>query len=170
VALTYDQAAGIATIYLNGNIVAQQTLGAFAPQTSYPLWMGHRPNDVPGNSTYGASLGGLLDELSLYSRALSQSEIAAIYNAGANGKCPSSQITQHATINPAPTVNMSLAGNASVLSWPASAGDFVLQSTTDLTPPVNWTNVPATLTTNGDNIEVTLPEGSKQGYFRLYHP
>ena len=31
--------------------------------------------------------GGLMDELSIYNRALSQSEIQAIYNAGSGGKC-----------------------------------------------------------------------------------
>ena len=34
VAVTYDKPSGIAKIYLNGLIVAQQTLGTFTPQTS----------------------------------------------------------------------------------------------------------------------------------------
>jgi hypothetical protein len=170
VALTYDQSSGIATIYVNGNIVAQQYLGQFAPQTSVPFWAGHRPNDTPGNATYGANLGGLLDELSLYGRALATNEIAAIYNAGVNGKCPPAQVVQHAIINPQPVVNLSVAGKTQVLSWPISAGDFILQSTDNLTPPANWTNVPALLQTNGDNIEVTLPSSGSQGYFRLYRP
>ena len=113
---------------------------------------------------------GQIDELSLYSRALSQSEIAAIYNAGANGKCPPLQIQQNSVINPQPVVNMTQSGKSYLLSWPVSAGDFVLQSTDNLTPPVTWTNVPVALQTNGDNIEVTLPSGGQSGYFRLYHP
>jgi hypothetical protein len=35
----------------------------------------------------GSNYGGLIDELSLYNRALSSNEIAAIYNAGSAGKC-----------------------------------------------------------------------------------
>jgi hypothetical protein len=125
---------------------------------------------VPGQDTYGAFFGGLLDELSLYSRALGQSEITAIYNAGANGKCPPSQVVQHAIINPQPVVNISVAGKSPMVSWPVSAGGFTLQSADNLTPPINWTNVPTALQTNGDTIEVILPEGNQRGYFRLYHP
>ncbi len=170
VALTYDQSSGIATIYANSNIVAQLPLGSFTPQTSYELWMGHRPNDAPEDATYGAHLGGLLDELSLYNRALSQSEIGAIYNAGANGKCPPSQVEQHTAINSQPVVNLAVSGKSPVLSWPASANGFILQSADDLAPPVNWTNVPGIPATNGGNIEMTLPTSGQRGYFRLYHP
>src|SRR5207249_4082770 len=35
-----------------------------------------------------ASFLGLIDEVSVYSRALSASEVASIYNAGSAGKCP----------------------------------------------------------------------------------
>jgi len=108
--------------------------------------------------------------LSLYARALATNEITAIYNAGVNGKCPPLQVMQNAAISPQPVVNLSVAGKAQVLSWPISAGDFILQSTDNLTPPINWTNVPASLQINGDNIEVTLPSGGEQGYFRLYKP
>jgi hypothetical protein len=48
--------------------------------------MGHRPGDTPADSTYGTFFGGLIDELSIYSRALSASEIQLIYNAGTGGK------------------------------------------------------------------------------------
>ncbi|MEK6950617.1 MAG: LamG domain-containing protein [Nanoarchaeota archaeon] len=37
---------------------------------------------------------GLIDELSIYNRALSDDEIAAIYNAGSNGKCTTSTVTE----------------------------------------------------------------------------
>jgi hypothetical protein len=87
VALTYDQLSGVATLFVNGQIVAQSNLGSFVPRTTEDFWMGHRPGDVPGDWTYGAYLGGLLDELSIYSRALSQGEIQAVYNAGSMGKC-----------------------------------------------------------------------------------
>ena len=81
VALTYDQASGVGVIYYNGTAVATQNLGSFTPQTSYGLQLGDRITDP--NSFYR----GLLDEVSLYSRALSSAEIAAIYSAEAAGKC-----------------------------------------------------------------------------------
>jgi len=83
VALTYDKTSGVATLYLNGLVIAQQNLGAFAPQTSYDLYFGRRPAG-PGPFAYYA---GAIDEIEIYSRALSVSEIQGIYNAGALGKC-----------------------------------------------------------------------------------
>lgn len=85
VALTYDQASGVATLFLNGLPTASTNLGVFTPLTGYPLHLGQRPNA----ETYL----GLLDEVSLYSRALSGAEIQAIYLAGAGGKCPVAPMT-----------------------------------------------------------------------------
>jgi hypothetical protein len=82
VALTYDQASGAATLYLNGAIVAQSNLGNFTPLTSYNLYLGRRP----GPDAY-LSFSGLIDEPAVYSRALQAAEIAAIYQSGSEGKC-----------------------------------------------------------------------------------
>jgi uncharacterized delta-60 repeat protein len=87
VALTYDRTLGQATLYVNGINVAQANIGNITPQTSYNIYIGKRPNDVPGNWTYGSFFGGLIDEMSLYSRALSASEIQLIYIVGSGGKC-----------------------------------------------------------------------------------
>jgi hypothetical protein len=81
-ALTYDHATGDGAIYLDGNLVASSPLGVFTPQTSYDLYLGYRP--WGGGPTY---FSGLLDEVSLYSQALSQAQIQAIYSAGSAGKC-----------------------------------------------------------------------------------
>jgi Concanavalin A-like lectin/glucanases superfamily/Immunoglobulin domain len=84
VALTYDQASGVATIYCNGQIVGQQNIGGFTPRTGYDLYLGRRAAPA-GEET---SFAGLIDEPAVYNRALSQDEITAIYNAGSSGKCP----------------------------------------------------------------------------------
>ena len=84
VALTYDKASGIGRLYGNGVLVTEVNLGSFTPVTSPDLYIGYRPSFVP----YGPiPFKGLIDETSVYSRALSASEIVAIYNAGAAGKC-----------------------------------------------------------------------------------
>ena len=166
VALTYDKSSGVAAIYRNGIIVASANLGSFTPNTSGNLLLGER-TFLNGNPVF--HYAGDLDEMSLYSRALSSNEIAAIYFTGPGGKCPP-VITPHSLISPQPVVNMSVAGNTPVLSWPVSAADFVLQSADSLTPPIKWTNVPATLQTNGNTIEATLPTGGQHGFFRLYQP
>jgi hypothetical protein len=81
VALTYDKTSGNAYIYLNGTQVASiSSLGSITPLTSYDLYLGARVSD-------GTLWAGLLDEFSLYNRALFPNEIYQIYNAGHNGKC-----------------------------------------------------------------------------------
>jgi|CXWL01.1.fsa_nt_gi hypothetical protein len=81
VAMTYDSASGIAAIYLDGSIVAGPTnLGSFTPATASDLYLGFRINS-------GYRFSGVMDEVELFDRALSQTEIQAIYNAGSAGKC-----------------------------------------------------------------------------------
>jgi hypothetical protein len=82
VAVTYDKTTGLARLYRNGQIVAEANFGTIVPVTSYDLYLGRRP---AGDTT--VSYVGLLDEVSIYNRALSQADIQAIYNAGAGGKC-----------------------------------------------------------------------------------
>jgi hypothetical protein len=85
VAFTYDQSA--MTIYLNGSSVALNVIGpkVIATSTS-PLRIG----GVEGNALY---FDGLLDEVSVYNRALSAGEIATIYAAQSAGKCKRPWIT-----------------------------------------------------------------------------
>jgi hypothetical protein len=83
VAFSYDRISGIATIYLNGVVVAQQNLGTnFTPSTAYDFYLGARVNNTPP-----VLWAGSLDEFSIYNRVLSSNEIAGVYNAGINGKC-----------------------------------------------------------------------------------
>src|ERR1051325_868877 len=112
VALTYDKASGVGRLYINGAVVASVNLGSFTPQTSYDLYLGRRPSG-------GAQLySGLMDEVSLYGRALSLSEIQAIFQAGSSGKCPAITpfiITQPAsqtvTVGDSASFNVSAGGS-----------------------------------------------------------
>ena len=79
VAVTYDKGSGLAVLYLNGTNVASENIGSITPQTTYPVNIGRRTGQPNGN---GDTYGGLMDELSLYNRALSASEIKAIYTGG----------------------------------------------------------------------------------------
>lgn len=80
VAVTYDKSSGVCSIYWNGSVVSTTNLGAFTPQTSYNLYLGSRIGVKYFN--------GLMDEISVYNRALATTEIQAIYSAGRGGKCP----------------------------------------------------------------------------------
>jgi hypothetical protein len=84
VALTFDNASGVASIYCNGQIVSQTTFSNIVPQASYDLYIGGQPM-----TNGGVSFIGEIDEAAIYDRALSSNEVAAIYNAGAAGKSTS---------------------------------------------------------------------------------
>jgi hypothetical protein len=75
VALTYDRKSGMAKLYCNGQVVAEQNLGRFAPQTGYNLYIGRRP--MTRGEAY--NFEGLIDEPAVYNRALSEKEIEAHY-------------------------------------------------------------------------------------------
>jgi len=87
VAFTYDKSSGNALLYVNGIIVATNNFGDITPQTTYPVNIGRRTALVIGD---GLTYNGLLDEISLYNRALSGNEIEGIYNSGSSGKCVAS--------------------------------------------------------------------------------
>ncbi|HUL53425.1 MAG TPA: Ig-like domain-containing protein, partial [Opitutaceae bacterium] len=89
-ALTYDAATGLGRLYRNGQLVKEQALGSFTPQTGYDVWLGSDPD-----RNY---LGGDLDEITFYNRALTAAETQGIYSAGAFGKSP-------VPYNAAPVVN-----------------------------------------------------------------
>ena len=67
-----------------------------------------------------------------------------------------------------PTLQVGRTGSSLNLSWSlASAGDFTLQYADSLTPPIMWTNVVTTVTTNSSYLRVTLPMTNAQRFFRL---
>jgi hypothetical protein len=88
IALTYDKTSGIAVLYRNGTPVQTSSLGTFTPQTSYNLYLGTRLSGYASGSYFR----GAMDESSLYNRALSTNEIAAIYQVGDIGKSLSSTV------------------------------------------------------------------------------
>ncbi|MGA3283012.1 MAG: S8 family serine peptidase [Verrucomicrobiota bacterium] len=89
VALTYNRTTGQAVLYTNGAVAAIAGLGVFVPQTTNTLWLGWSPGNSPDGQPVGGGpsfLGGMLDEPSVYNRALSASEIKAIHDLGSTGK------------------------------------------------------------------------------------
>jgi hypothetical protein len=77
-ALEVSQSGNFMRIYTNGVLKVSKTGMSPFVSAGYDLLMG-------GDA--GHPYGGLLDEVTIYSRALSASEIQAIYNAGSAGKC-----------------------------------------------------------------------------------
>src|SRR6267143_1529407 len=104
VAVVYDGNAETSTtkLYVNGVVVASgsPSSGNLTP-TSAPFVIG------AFDSTHTRNFKGLVDEVELFDRALSDTEVARIFNAGSLGKCP---------CTPAPD---------SMVSWWRAEGDTV---------------------------------------------
>ncbi|HWA28214.1 MAG TPA: LamG-like jellyroll fold domain-containing protein [Lacunisphaera sp.] len=82
-AFTYDKVTGVGRGYKNGTLVVDTNLGTnqvFRTGSAYTLWFGSRPGSLP--------FKGALDEVTLYTRPLSQTEIQAIVAADIYGKTP----------------------------------------------------------------------------------
>jgi subtilisin-like proprotein convertase family protein len=76
-AFTFDRVSGAMKVFSNGVAVVNRATTTWQPLETYELLLGLRP---------GNAFPGVLDEITLYSRALSTNEIAAIYAAGSAGK------------------------------------------------------------------------------------
>ncbi len=77
-----------AQLYVNGNLENQAYVGFAQDYGNLPLYFG-----TSGQTSWDRKLNGQLDEVSLYNRALSSNEIAAIYVATTAGKCKAPNIT-----------------------------------------------------------------------------
>src|SRR5438445_6515942 len=108
VAATYSKTNGVAKLYRNGNVIASQNFGTLRPQTTYDLYLGTRAS---GSGT-GSLFIGLMDEVAVYNRALSDSEIQSIFSAGTFGKTctPPELLTQPQSqrVNPGTNVTFTV--------------------------------------------------------------
>jgi hypothetical protein len=78
VAVTYDGRSGIGTLYVNGVIVAQREFSpGIVSNTKRDFWLSPR-DDRPGNWSTGRMYSGLMDDIALYNRALTASEIQSV--------------------------------------------------------------------------------------------
>lgn len=87
VAGTFDDPSNTIRLYINGALAAQQTT-TLVPMTIMPA--ANNPGVSIGNihiSPFSTPFNGLIDEVELFGRALTQAEIQGLYNAGVDGKC-----------------------------------------------------------------------------------
>lgn len=151
VAGSYD--GEIFNLYVNGSLQGQLT--SRFPLTWGPFWsIGANPA-FARNEGFPRTWNGVIDEVAIYNRALSASEIQAIYNAGSAGKCRPVQLT----IVPS--------GTNVILTWPTSLTGYTLQSTTNLVSLAVWRTVsPAPVVVDGRNT-VTNPMCGTQRFYQL---
>ena len=69
-------------LYINGRLEAQTAVSFPQNYGNFPLYFG-----TSGQSYWDHRFAGKLDEVSLYNRALSSNEVAALYASGSAGKC-----------------------------------------------------------------------------------
>ena len=67
------------TFYVNGSDIGTRTYAGSVDDANAPLTLGFAETNI--------SLDGILDEVEIFNRALSQSEIQGIFNADSAGKC-----------------------------------------------------------------------------------
>jgi len=143
VAGTYDGA--VARLFVNGIMEDSHRAG-------FPLNYGTRPLFIgsSGETFWPGNLNGLVDEVSLYNRALSPAEIAGIYEAGSGGK-------------PKPA------------GWNAwSITDFVMCENAKMVAPHDW-HVPKDVFQTGDSkvfawAELTNVSGVHSVEMKLWRP
>ena len=72
----------------------------------------------------------------------------------------------------APTIELAVAvsSNVVVVSWPTSPAGFRLQASTNLVPPVFWTNAGGATSIVNGRFNVISPATGTNGYFRLVLP
>ncbi|HWD19387.1 MAG TPA: LamG-like jellyroll fold domain-containing protein [Verrucomicrobiae bacterium] len=144
------------SVYLNGD---QGAGGALA---SMPVNAALGFAGYTGSIHIGSEVGetgdrnwyGYLDDVAVFNTALTTAQIRTVMSGN------------FAAFLPKPPLSIVLQGGDAVLSWPVAQADFQLQSTTNLTNP-NWGGVAGTLTTNGNNVSVSVPLGSGNQFFRL---
>ena len=144
----YDQSTGTRNIFVNGVLLKSRT---DSPITIYngvaPLSIGA---DYRGGGQVVGYFDGLVDEVSLYSRALTTNEIAALYAAGSAGKCRS--------------VNCVPPPSGLVAWWPGegNANDIAGTNNGTLSGGVSFTSgeVGLAFDFDGTNGTVTVPDSS----------
>lgn len=83
VAYTFDDGLNTQSLYLDGNLVASNSNTNSIGYDATPVTIGSEfESGVPD-----LFFDGLIDEVEIFDRALAQSEVQAIFNAGAQGKC-----------------------------------------------------------------------------------
>jgi hypothetical protein len=122
--LALTRSSGVFRTYINGVQKGSETNAVSIPEARAPLRIGE---------SQGLFMDGMLDEVSIYQRALTTSEVHGVYMAGASGKCQerSSLVQIHGKMNSAGHFELTIEGGllSSVL---------IIQSSPDLK---SWQNL-----------------------------
>ncbi len=149
--LAFVAAADKTQIYVNGAL--QDSVAA-----TIALPLGQVGADIDGR--FVNRLRGLVDELSVYNRPLSASEIHAIYAADTAGKC----------LNSPYLLSIEKSGAGVTLVWSAQRGlDYRVQYKTSLDPSVGWADLSGDVSATSDTATKTDSNlgGALQRFYRV---
>lgn len=153
VAITYDRGTGMFTAYVNGTKVKEEVIPSIFSYSSKPLSLGSNYSD--------RVFKGVLDELTIYDRAISNEEVQGIYHAGMYGKCGPSG-------NTAPLVE---AGDPIYLNGIGEVAQLDGQVAYDGSYQVTWQTVEAPdgaqVTYSDDSALRGTAQFSAEGIYRL---
>jgi hypothetical protein len=137
-AITVDGQTGLQTSYVNGAVVSTFSAPGWKIENTAPFLI--------GGSGSCAGFPGLIDEVSLYNRALSADEIQAIYAAGQAGQCL-----------PPPVVHGQVTGLTSPSSGQVDCNNLTTgQSVTIMLPDGirNWACEAGFVVNEGDQVQI----------------
>jgi hypothetical protein len=145
-AATYDHNA--MTLYFNGQPLATNVVG--------PATVRHSPSlfRISKDDNSNIPFPGRIDDVRIYSRALTAAEIAYVYSG-------------------VPWLNITRTDDQITLYWTAPDDAWLLERTNTLpNPSLSWPVVPQPHLTNGSTISVTLTNNPPVGnhFFRLHKP
>jgi hypothetical protein len=170
VAGVLDRAEGKIRLFLDGVLAAESSfgspgsLGSLDTEISFALGA---QDTAPRTEISGRPpahfLPGPVDEAAYWSRPLSGEEIAAIYQAGAAGRCKPRAIVSD---TPVPLA-IQYQGAGIQIVWPETQSPSVLDSAPSLADPIQWAPVSETPTTANGLRRVVLAGSGQTRYFRL---
>ncbi|MDT7781567.1 MAG: hypothetical protein QOC99_4079, partial [Acidobacteriota bacterium] len=145
---TGDTSTNGAKLYVDGVLVGSATALTTISNSTHPIHLGGHPT-----IDYG-KFAGLIDEPTVYQRALSATEIQDIFNAGSAGKCRPAALTS-LTLNPTGVNGGQTSTGTVTLVNPAPDGGAVVGlSSSD----ANVASVPSS---------ITIPQGATSGTFTV---
>ncbi len=97
---TYDGTA--VRLYVNGSLEGQAAVSVTVDYGSRPVFIG-----TSGETVFDGKLNGVVDEASIYNRALDASEVGDLFDAGSAGKCASATGLITSLIGFVQTLNLS---------------------------------------------------------------
>jgi hypothetical protein len=139
-----------ASLYVDGGLVASQS-GPAIGSTPQPTLLNVGRLTVPGFDAFQ----GNMDELRLYNRALSDSEIQQLHD-----YTPPPPV-------PPPSLHITLSGHVALVWWTTNASRFQLETSSQPGPNQNWTIFPGPVNVLGDLNVAVADATSGVNYFRL---